>query len=268
MSSLLTPIAILLYLAATALTGRRLAMGAAAQESSKMPAVTLGLAAALLHALLLFQALYPAAGLTLGFFNMLSLVTWLMAALILVSALGGRVENLGLVAMPLAALALLLQGMNDSIPGPLSGLSAGLQLHILLSITSYSLLGIAVFQALLLAVQNHQLRNRHPGGFIRALPPLESMEKLLFLFIGVGYVLLSFSLISGVPYIEDIFAQHLVHKTVLSVAAWVVFAILLYGRWRFGWRGRKAVRWTLIGFVVLLLAYFGSTLVKELILGR
>jgi ABC-type uncharacterized transport system permease subunit len=91
------------------------------------------------------------------------------------------------------------------------------------------------------------------------------METLLFRIIALGYILLSLSLLSGVTYIDDIFAQHLVHKTVLSFAAWVVFAILLWGRWRFGWRGRTAVRWTLSGFGVLMLAYFGSKLVLEFI---
>ncbi len=268
MTSLLTPIAILLYLASATLIGRRMALGIAARDSSKTPALILGLVAVAIHTVTLKQAIFPEAGLTLGFFNMLSLVAWLMAALVLISAINTRVENLGLLALPLAALALALKLLNGATPAPLESLAQGLQLHILFSIVAYSLLGIAVVQALLLAVQNRQLRNRHPGGFIRALPPLESMERLLFLYIGVGYLLLSLALVTGVPYIEDIFAQHLVHKTVLSVAAWVVFAVLLYGRWHFGWRGRKAVRWTLAGFGVLLLAYFGSTLVKELILGR
>ncbi len=146
--------------------------------------------------------------------------------------------------------------------------ATGLRVHILISIFSYSLLAIAALQAVLLAIQNKHLRNRHPGGFIRALPPLETMEQLLFRMIGLGYILLSLSLLTGAAYIEDIFAQHLVHKTVLSLAAWLVFAILLWGRWRHGWRGRIAIRWTLVGFVVLMLAYFGSKLVLELILHR
>ena len=94
------------------------------------------------------------------------------------------------------------------------------------------------------------------------------MESLLFEIIGLGYILLSVALITGATYIENIFEQHLIHKTFLSVSAWVVFAILIWGRWRFGWRGKTAVRWTISGFVVLMLAYFGSKLVQELILGR
>jgi ABC-type uncharacterized transport system permease subunit len=94
------------------------------------------------------------------------------------------------------------------------------------------------------------------------------MEGLMFEMIGIGFALLTLALLTGVLFLEDIFAQHLVHKTVLSICAWGVFAILLWGRWRFGWRGRTAIRWTVGGFVFLMLAYFGSKLVLELILGR
>ena len=92
------------------------------------------------------------------------------------------------------------------------------------------------------------------------------MESLLFQMIAVGYATLSLALLVGITFLEDIFAQHLVHKTILSIIAWTVFAILLHGRWKYGWRGRIAIRWTLIGFLFLMLAYFGSKLVLELIL--
>ncbi|MCB1564805.1 MAG: cytochrome c biogenesis protein CcsA, partial [Xanthomonadales bacterium] len=64
------------------------------------------------------------------------------------------------------------------------------------------------------------------------------------------------------------FAQHLVHKTVLSLLAWAAFGVLLFGRWRFGWRGKRAVRWTLLAMLLLLLAFFGSKFVLEVILQR
>ena len=116
--------------------------------------------------------------------------------------------------------------------------------------------------------QDNHLRNKRPGGFIRALPPMQTMESLLFQLIGLGLAILTLSLVSGVFYLEDMFAQHLVHKTILSMTAWVVFATLLWGRWKFGWRGRIAIRWTLSGFFVLLLAYVGSKWVLEIMLGR
>jgi len=103
---------------------------------------------------------------------------------------------------------------------------------------------------------------------MQMLPPLQVMETLMFQMVALGLLLLSLSLISGFLFLEDIFDQHLVHKTILSIAAWFVYATLLWGRWRYGWRGRKAIRWNLAGFFVLLLAYFGKKFVLELILHR
>ncbi len=268
MKVLLPLIGIIFYSSATFLLLRRLAAGIEAQSRPKMLALGLGGAAAVAHILLLEHLILRPQGLNLSFFHVFSLTCWLATVLILFSALRHPLENLGIAILPLSAIAMLLQMINTGGDGHLIVTSSGLKVHILISIFSYSLLGIAALQAILLAVQNRHLRNRHPGGFIRALPSLETMEHLLFRMIGLGYILLSLSLLTGATYLQDIFAQHLVHKTVLSVAAWVVFAILLWGRWRHGWRGRIAVRWTLLGFVVLMLAYFGSKLVLEFILQR
>ena len=94
------------------------------------------------------------------------------------------------------------------------------------------------------------------------------MENVLFLTIHVGFLVLTLALFSGLFFVDDLFAQHLAHKAILSIIAWGVFGILLLGRWQFGWRGRKAVRWVITGYMVLLLAYFGSRLILELVLGR
>jgi len=93
------------------------------------------------------------------------------------------------------------------------------------------------------------------------------MERLLFEMITAGFLLLTLALISGFVFTDDLFAQHLAHKTVLSMIAWVVFATLLGGRYLLGWRSRTALRWTLAGFILLMLAFFGSKAVLELIIG-
>ncbi len=188
--------------------------------------------------------------------------------MLLLTAIKQPVENLGIPILPIAAATIALASWN---PGDKEAITSGtwqLDLHILFSVLAYSLFALAAVQALLLAVQDRHLRNRHPGGFIRALPPLEVMEQLLFQMIATGFVLLSAALLTGILFLEDVFAQHLVHKTTLSIAAWSIFGILLWGRGKFGWRGRKAIRWTLGGFLLLLLAYFGSKLVLEIILDR
>lgn len=268
MNTVLIFATIVLYLIASGILVRRLKQGISAGRRSKYTAISLGLAGGLGHAVILYSTLLTQQGLNLSFYNVLSLTAWLVCVMILISSLRRPLENLAIFTLPIAVIALLLQYALPSTPVPVSNVSTGLQAHILLSIISYSMLSIAVVQALLLSVQDRHLRNRHPGGFIRALPPLETMETLLFQMIGFGYLFLSLALVTGATYIENIVEQHLVHKTVLSVVAWIVFAVLLWGRWRFGWRGRTAIRWTLSGFVVLMLAYFGSKMVLELILAR
>ncbi|MDQ2694132.1 MAG: cytochrome c biogenesis protein CcsA [Pseudomonadota bacterium] len=261
-------VAAALYLLSGALLGLRLARAGAGAAAGKAPPLAIGLMAVLLHGLLLAYTVVRPEGLNLGFFNALSFTGWLIAVVLLITAITYPVENLGIILLPFSAATVLL-----ALAFPAEHIVADprqwqLELHVLISILAYSLLALAAVQALLLAIQNHQLRNRRPGGFIRGIPPLVTMEALLFQLIGSGYVLLSLALVSGFLFLEDIFAQHLVHKTTLSLTAWLVFGILLWGRWRFGWRGRTAIRWTLSGFAVLVLAYFGSKLVLELVLHR
>jgi len=141
-------------------------------------------------------------------------------------------------------------------------------IHIFSSLLAYSLLSISAFQAVFLAVQDYQLHHKRPGWVMQRLPPLQVMETLLFQIMALGVILLTISLFSGFWFLSDIFAQHLVHKTVLSIIAWWVFIILLWGHWQYGWRGRIAIYWSLSGFFFLMLAYFGSKFVLELILKR
>ncbi len=252
--------AIFLYIAAT--------LSRIYQIGGKHFLLLLGALAVSLHALLLYQNLVTPSGLNLGIFNAASLISWVIALLLLLSLARQPVENLVIVVFPLVAVTISLEGYfhSERILSP--DQEIGVTLHILFSIVAYSLLSISVLQALFLALQDYQLHHKHPGWVMQKLPPLQVMETLLFQMIALGFVLLSLSLISGIIFLEDIFAQHLVHKTVLSIIAWSVFAMLLWGHWRYGWRGKTAIRWNISGFVVLMLAYFGSKLVLELILHR
>jgi len=205
-------------------------------------------------------------GVDLHFFAALSLVGACIAALCLLVNLSRPVASLGVLVFPLAALLLLTDHFAPSTqPLPIEW---QIKLHVVFALIAYSVLSVAALVAILLAVQERALRMRRFGGIVRVLPPLTLTESLLFQLIGVGFVLLTLTLISGILFVENLFAQHLIHKTVLSIAAWGVFGALLYGRWRFGWRGRSAVRLTLIGMALLLLAYFGTQFVLEVLLKR
>ncbi len=267
-SQLLANLAIVLYLAASAILVTRLAGVGPTAQWPRGGALSVAFVAVLLHGGVLLPTLLTTGGLNLGFFNASSLIALLTVGLLLLAALRKPVENLGIALLPIAAVSIVLTLSHQSQHIVEKSLSWQLETHILISVLAYSILGLAAFQALLLALQNRQLHNRRPGGFVRALPPLQTMEAILFQMIGTGFVLLSLSLLTGVLFLEDIFAQHLIHKTVLSLMAWGVFAGLLLGRKQYGWRGRIAIRWTLSGFAFLMLAYFGSKLVLELVLGK
>lgn len=258
--------AVICYLAAAGLIAKRLTDPDA--PLSKTKALSLGLIGTLIHAALLQDAMHTPHGLNFGFTVVSSLATWFVTGLLLLTSFRKPTENLGIVVLPLAAISILLQVVVPTEHLLATHETQGLGVHILFSILAYSLLGLATVQAMLLSIQERHLHNRSPGGFIRALPPMETMESLLFQMIIIGFVLQSMSLASGVVYLDNMFAQHLVHKTVLSVLAWLVFAALLWGHWQHGWRGRTAVRWTLSGFFTLVLAYFGSKYVLEILLER
>jgi len=261
---LLASVVILLYLLLTILLVYRLV--SAGRGLSKQTLLLIGLVALAIHGYLLNALLFAPKQMDLSLFTVFSVVTWVVTAMLVVFAWREPVENLLIGILPVAIFAVFLRLSSTQHHVLSEHMSSGLELHILVSIIAYSLLSIAALQAILLYIQDTYLHNKHPVGFVRALPPLETMDRLLFRMIGTGFIVLSVSVVSGFIYLEDVFAQHLAHKVVLSVSAWIMYAILLWGRWQFGWRGRVAIRWTLTGFVLLLLAYFGSKFVIEVIL--
>lgn len=263
----LSPITSLIYISVGTLLGVRLVKGIQS-PTGKRVLLFFGGTAVVLHGVILYHNIFTPIGVNLGFFNALSLFSWLIVLLLLITVTAKPVENLGIAILPLAGIAVVLELIFPSDDILREAEAVKLEAHILISILAYGVLSIAAVQAILLAIQNKQLHDRRHLGFVRALPPLETMENLLFQMIGVGFFLQSISLITGMLFLKNMFAQHLAHKTILSITAWIVFAILLWGRWRYGWRGKTAIRWTLSGFASLLLAYFGSKLVLELILGR
>ncbi|WML89885.1 cytochrome c biogenesis protein CcsA [Thiothrix lacustris] len=224
--------------------------------------VVLWVMALVLHGWTILHHVQQTAGIAISFAAASSIVMWLCNLLLFITMLRRPLETLGIFVVPFTLSAMLLPLISPEQTTTIN-LNSGLGVHIFTSLLAYSMLTLAALQASLLALQNRHLHNHHPGGLIRTLPPLLDMEALLFKLILLGVILLSFGLLSGALYVDNLFAQHLVHKTILSIVAWVVFSILLIGHWQYGWRGRIAIRWTLSGFFILMLAFFGSKFVLE-----
>ncbi len=264
LKTILALLAFVLYTAAGAWPVSRLMRDQSPPAQGTVLALGAGGLAA--HTVIIGGSLLLANGLYLGFFEAASVVGWLMAALVLVTMWRRPGHNLTASGLPVVGLAVILAAFFGTPREQIETLPPGIGSHVYTSILAYSLLALAALQAILLAFQDRQLRHKHPRGVMRFLPPLQTMEELLFQTLTLGFVLLSLSLLTGFVFLDDMFAQHLVHKTVLSIVAWFVFGGLLLGHWRLGWRGRTAIRLTLAGFVLLMLAYFGSKFVLELIL--
>lgn len=263
--------AIIAYLAASAALVHSLQtdyIGTRSNPWQRLRILGLGWLAALLHGASLSDMCDRAGTVNFSFLSVSSLAGLSIVAILLLTALTKPVDKLGVIIFPLNAALICLKIAVPEEAHTLKVHSWQMDFHILVSMLAYSFLNMAALQALLLALQDWHLRSHHAKGLIRSLPPLQTMEKLLFQLIGAGFVLLSFSLLTGILFVNNLFAQHLVHKTVLSIFAWLVFAVLLLGRVRQGWRGQTAIRWTLGGFSSLMLGYFGSKMVLEWILDR
>jgi len=229
--------------------------------------LALGIAGLSVHAGLHLLAWRTNGGIDLRFFAALSLVALGMATLSTGLAWMRRFDALGSVVYPLAAVFALGYALQGG--AAISALDWRLTLHAVLALLAFATLAIAALLAVMLMLQEAALRRRQLNApLLRWLPPLTELETLLFRTISAGFGLLSAALLTGALYVEDLFAQHLVHKTVLSLLSWLVFGALLYGRLRHGWRGHRAVRMTLAAMALLLLAFFGSKFVLELILQR
>jgi ABC-type uncharacterized transport system permease subunit len=216
-------------------------------------------------AIMAWSRIFSDAGLNFYFYNSLFIAAFAICSILFLVSLFKQVEHLGLIVLPVT-LACIVLNILFLEEGTQVTLSPGIQTHIITSIIAFSILGLAAVQAILLFFQDRTLRSHKNTGILRALPSLHENETLLFQTITLGVAILTIALVSGFIYIEDIFAQHLAHKTLLSSLAWIVFAILLWGRMQFGWRGTTAIRWSLSGFTFLILAYFGSKFVLELVL--
>ena len=232
--------------------------------ASKALVRLLGLLALLAHGSASLLGFKTAAGIDLGLYPMLSLVALVIVALALASSLRKPLDNLFVLLFPLAAVAALLAGLFQGNYTPREDISWGILSHLVLSVIACGLLAMAAAQALLLSFGESRLR-QHDLLIIRNLPPLETMEQLMFKLLWAGLIFLTCSIASGFIFLDG-YVPGLAHHITFSLAAWLVFAVLMWGRRRFGWRGGVASRWTLTGFGLLALGYFGSKLVLEVIL--
>lgn len=234
----------------------------------------------LLHGVALKTEIFAPDALRFGFANMLSTILWVSVIAYWLVNRRMVFDSLRVLMLPVAAVAAVLPSFFPGVIISLDGRSPWFLWHIIVSMLAYSVLTIAAFHAILMLLQearlhpkmikNTQAKSGRFAQMLDRLPALLTMERLLFRLIGVGFVLLTLTVLSGIVFSEQLFGAVVKwdHKTIFSLLSWIVFGALLIGRkWR-GWRGKVALKFTLFGFVILLLAYIGSRFVLEVILHR
>ena len=277
--------AVLCYLTGTVLQFRAMGATDSARDGRDKAVLLAGAAAVAAHGLSAWGVLHGADGYRFGIAQISTSLTAAVSLLLLISSLRRPLSALFLGLFPLAAAAILVSLLLES-DYPATRLGPGLAGHVLISMLAYSLFTIAALQALFLAYQNRRLKTTYSGSggvtggmassaakgiadrMMARLPALEDMEALLFELLWAGQLLLSLGILAGFLFGGDLWSHAgVIHKTFFSLLAWLVFAALLWGRHQAGWRGPTAVRYTLTGFALLLLGFYGSKFVLEYIFG-
>ncbi|GAA0350230.1 inner membrane protein YpjD [Bowmanella denitrificans] len=254
----------LLYLVAAIHIGSRLFHHEGPRHKFSAFLGTLGV---VLHLWLLSEGIFNQPGQNMSILNVASLVAWMITLSMTIASFSLPNAILLPVVYGFSAITVLLNLLVPDTHLMHIEMRPALIAHITLALFAYGCLMISMLYALQLACINFRLKRKQLSLLHSSLPPLLIVEQILFKLLLVGTVLLTLSLVSGFMFLDDMFAQHQVHKTVLSSLAWLVFVLLLAGHYRFGWRGRPVVITTLVGAMLLTLAYFGSRFVKEVLLG-
>lgn len=222
-----------------------------------------------LHSVVLYHDMVTPLGINYDVFNLMSFISLLMLVLSMLYSTYRPVIALNLIGIPVAAFGLILGFGFSKSNQFIEQHSFGLDLHIILSLSAYAVLFMAAIQAIILWIQNRELKKKQKKRiWVNLLPPFQVMESLLFDLLITGFSLLTVALVFGFFTIDNFFAQHLAHKTAFSIVSWFVYGSILIGHYKFGWRGEKAIRFTLTGFFLLAVGFIGSKFILEMILHR
>jgi ABC-type uncharacterized transport system permease subunit len=257
-----------LYLfAAAGFAGSRLRHDTGYAGQLRVGAFLLAVVSIAIHASILFESLTRGGGIHVSLLSSVSLIGLQLAVIGTLAAIDTDLRGVAAGLLVLAApTALATQTGAVEVTG--SGLSWQLQTHVFTAMFAYGLLAAGAIVAIYALIQDHRLRAAKLSSVNLLFAPLEKTERVLYGVASAGIAVLAMSMALGITFVENLFAQHLVHKTVLSLIALTVFGILLAGRHFAGWRGKRAIYLYLGGFVLLFLAYFGSRYILEVVLHR
>jgi ABC-type uncharacterized transport system permease subunit len=216
-----------------------------------------------MHSNTLYGSILIGEGFNLSLGNTVSMIGLELAIISLIAALEPTLRGISAGLLILGAFAAAMTVQEES-PTTMAALAWQVRAHILISLMSYGVLTVGAIVAIFSLVQERRLQAGRISTASSLFAPLETTEKLLFGIAAAGFAGLTLAISSGLTFVDDLFAQHLAHKTAFSILALLVFGCLLAGRFFAGWRGKHAIKIYLGGFGLLCLAYFGVRIILEL----
>jgi ABC-type uncharacterized transport system permease subunit len=225
--------------------------------------VVFSILALFFHFFYLYPLIMVENGINLSFINPLSLAGFIVVFIMLLYSLKQQVFILGIGLLPTNAILMIILMLSTQNSNNIVSINPQSALHIFSSIVSFGIFSLALMQVIFLSLQNYVLHKHQTNKIVRKMPALFTMEHLLINMILAGVLFLSLSLLSGFLYMEDMFAQHVAHKTILSILSWFIFVIILTGHRIYGWRGRVLITLTTTGITILFIAFVGNKFILQ-----
>lgn len=224
----------------------------------------------LLHGYTIFSHILFSLHLHFGTSEALSLIAWIALLSYWLASFFIHLHGLEPILFFISSLLMALHLILPGSPPLAIDTSPLFKIHFTLAMLAYGLMLYATWLALLIRLAEKELHVIKGKALLHRLPSLLTLEKHLFSSITIGFILLTLALVTGFafPSYTQTHVFYLSHKTLFSLLAWAMFAILLWGRFYRGWRGKIAVNWVIIGFIFMILGYLGSAFVLHVLLGR
>lgn len=225
-----------------------------------------GTIAVLSHALTNSQILFATDAVNFSLPNVVSIVSLLITITVSIISFRYKINLLLPVVYGFAGVWQLLMIFIPPIAEfTLTADTALVFTHIVLSLIAYCILVIATLYAFQVAYINMKLKNKNLS-VISHLPPLMQVEKQLFIILAIGTASLVIAELSGLVFLDNFLSKTTAHKTILSLLSLLLYLVILWGHFKQGWRGHRALMLTVIATALLTLSYFGSRFVKEFLL--
>lgn len=212
------------------------------------------------HAVGVLMNMFAPGAIRFGFGMAVSALLCISVAIVLVESLVHRINGLMGIVIVVSAFGTALPVVFQGELFPAQEWSILFRVHLLMALAAYSFMTIAVVQAILLTRKEREVANPatlNKGGLLSSMPSLLAMERILFRIVACGFACLTCVLLLGAMATYELHQTYFIfeHKTILTWLSWIVFAVLLAGRYFLGWRKKKALAWFWAGIVFLAVAY-------------